>query len=520
MNPVYLLLAITILIIIIIVIIQKPQKKSFKIPLAPEPLIINQGPVNKNLNKNLTEPFKNEPIGSVSGFGFEISGTDYPLYLNRYPPQMGADFNLRTLINKLKYSSANGNIRGLYTTGLGQIDIGKPFNPVILIPGLGSSPIFAKWSITSGSPSLKTLDAYGQFEMKEKWTCRTQQDSWVPIWFPDDTDDSARYCWSSYTSVKASDSGPVNADGVLTSVPSDGFLNNYMADFLSLLEAKGLVKGSTLFVMNYDHRKITNTNDLNDLVNSFKGLVEGLQSPAIIIGHDIGSVIANILLNKMSQQWKKDHINKFISIAGSFGGSPKALRVLLSGDTVGSPSDQQIIRDTLYNFSGLHLSLPNPKVFGDAPMITFQNVNYSANDIRTLIEKTFGPDTGKLYILAKDLQDLSMNAPGVPTYIFGGQNVNTESSYRYSYTLQDSPDRKYPYYNTFEANNNKFQFNNVERINTQYNGDGTIPDFCLKYPLNWSKQQKEPVYFKFYDAAEHLKILSMNDTLSDVISLI
>ena len=94
-----------------------------------------------------------------------------------------------------------------------------------------------------------------------------------------------------------------------------------------------------------------------------------------------------------------------------------------------------------------------------------------------------------------------------------------KSNYNYT-TLHDNPELKYPYYNVFKANQDKFQFNNVEKINTTYNGDGTLPEISLKYPLNWAQQQKEPVYYKFYDRAEHLSILEMNESVSDIIDVI
>jgi hypothetical protein len=64
--------------------------------------------------------------------------------------------------------------------------MGKRRNPVIIVPDLGTSKIFAQWD-RPNTLDVKRLDAYGNFEISSRWRCREVQDKWVPLWFPDET---------------------------------------------------------------------------------------------------------------------------------------------------------------------------------------------------------------------------------------------------------------------------------------------------------------------------------------------
>ena len=482
------------------------------------------------------ENFEEFKLGSMSGFGFESGTKDYPLFLNRYPLQLGTDFKLRSLIQKLKNVGSSdgiirksniGNMTGIYTDGLGQINQGKPMIPIVLFPGLGISPILGRWNLDS-TPIVKNFDNSNTFESNDKWSCKSTQDTWSSIWFPSNTPEQSSECWSFVAKVNGSENGPVNVTGVQTIIPNFGtidFLNNYMSDLVKALEAVGYVKDSTLFAINYDHRKITNQNEFNELFQNFVSFLKDKEQ-VIIIGHDLGSVIANLLIQKLEPTFKEQKINKFISVNGSFGGCPKALRVFLSGETIQTnsiknSSEQLLLRDTVNNYSGLHLLLPSPKIYQE-PLLEFNSKKYYSQDIPKLISLNFpyNPDTKNLYEISLQYQDNSLNAPGVPVYIFGSLNLNTESNFVYSNSLSDDPLKLTPSYNLFEGNQNSFEFNNLQRINTMYNGDGTMTELGLKYPLKWAKQQKQPVTFKFYNELEHVKILSSYEFVYDLLKVL
>ena len=83
-----------------------------------------------------TEGFMSLPNGGTSGFGFEQSQSTYPLFLNFYPQQLGTDFNLRSVIQKLKFTMqtptiTNGFQRGNFTnSGHGQSNMGGSAKPI------------------------------------------------------------------------------------------------------------------------------------------------------------------------------------------------------------------------------------------------------------------------------------------------------------------------------------------------------------------------------------------------------
>ncbi len=492
--------------------------------------------------------FDNIIYGSMSGFGFNQASEEYPLFVNFYPEQMGQDFNLRSFINRNRYNSnsptitegviTNGMKRGLYNSnGLGQINIGSSKNPIILVPDIGATSIFAKWD-RKDTADVKSLDAYGTFETENKWTCREIQNNWTKIWFQQDTEGLSRYCWKDNTKVHLDpDSNSIsNTAGVKTIVPEFGnidaedFKIAHMDSLIETLESVGYMRNSTLFSATYDFRLIFDSKEFERYKNLFVNLVEssvnsnndGIKdSKAILIGHGLGAVIINLVLVSSSKAWKDKYIKCFISLSGSFGGCPKALRVLLSGETLDTSNtntsnietDQKIIKNAISNFTGLYMLLPDENIYKGIPLVKFQKITYSSKDIPELIS----PEQSKIYEIVKKLKTLSLEAPDVTVYSLNGLNLQTETFYDYNYSLDENPKKSYPFYSTSNANQNVFAYNNRPTIT---NGDGTLPFNSLQIPLSWSSQQKEKVHFKFYQRAEHVKIMSMFEPLRDIISII
>jgi hypothetical protein len=60
--------------------------------------------------------------------------------------------------------------------------------------------------------------------------------------------------------------------------------------------------------------------------------------------------------------------------------------VLLTGDSLPDKREQKIIRDATVNFTGLQLLLPNPDIYGDIPLMYYQQVIYKAGDLPTIFD--------------------------------------------------------------------------------------------------------------------------------------
>lgn len=467
---------------------------------------------------------KNEHF--TSGFGFDMPDTERPLLLNMYKQDLTVDFGLFNLVQTLKYKVFSPIQQGLWNKD-------AKLSPVIIIPGLGESKILATWNKNGDdTKNVKSLDLYQNFENSKDWSCRTVQMEWSPIWYPqeqlngnNETKGLAQFCWADNIRVSYEQETNTirNAPGVKTVTTNMGSLEfvskNYMEHLVNALQSIGYRKGSTLFGASYDFRKICNLTDLNEYCQTLANLIEQSVNyngkKAVLVTHNIGSQVANYFLNIMPKEWKDMYIKSFVSISGTFGGCPKALRTLLSGTDLSNAQEQTVLREVCKNFNGIQWMLPCPSVYGDVPIVEFRGIRYSAKDIPELLRLAGYEEAFSMYNnVVHPVQTRSMQAPNVTTYVLSGNNLPTESSYVYDRSLTLSPSRNYPLYNTQLPYRNDFNYTQ------QFIGDGTMPRFALEFPTQWTKYQKEPVYYRFYDQIEHVEILSSEEPIKDLLGLI
>ena len=460
----------------------------------------------------------------TSGFGFDMPDNEQPLLLNMYKQNLNVDFALFNFIQTLKYKVFK------------PIQQGGMQTPVIIIPGLGESKILATWNKSGAeqpSGNVKSLDLYQNFENSNDWNCRTMQMDWSTIWYPEEelngnieTKGLAQFCWADNIRVNydPETNTITNTAGVRTissDVGSVEFVSkSYMGQLVRALESAGYRKGSTLFGASYDFRKICNNPTLREYCIGLANLIEhsvrtNNGKKAVLVTHNLGSQLANYFLTGMPQEWKNMYIKSFVCLSGTFGGCPKALRTLLSGTDLSNSQEKNVLREVCKNFNGIQWMLPSPIVYGDTPLVEFKMVRYSAKDIPELLRLAGYNDSMAIYEnIVKPVQLRSMQAPNVTTYIFAGNNLPTESSYTYEMSLTESPQKNYPNYNTQLPYRNDFNYPQ------QFTGDGTMPRFALEYPTQWTKYQKEPVYYRFYDQMEHMDILSSEEPIKDLLSIL
>ncbi len=453
------------------------------------------------LKKN-EEQFKNLSFINGSGVGFSEKVNEYPLFVNFHEQNLSSDFVLNSTIRKLNMMNNFPIPIGNNKSNLVQLNINKKC-PIFLVPDIGASKIFAKWNLKD-SDYVKKLDAYGNFETTENWKCKTIENNWTPIWFPDKNSNLTQMCWKNITSVNCEGSTVKNVDGVITNVEigslnfETSIYNKLIKSFLSI----GYTQYNNIFGLQYDFRTIFNEKDLNEFANTFINYIEKYVAingkKAILVGHGLGSVLINTVLLKINKKWKDNYIQCFITISGSFGGCPKALRVLLSGDSI--PNDvSKIVRDTSVNFNGLHMLLPHPEIYNDIPLILYKQVHYNSINLNSLIN------------VCNNHSINSLGAPEVIVYSLCGNGIPTESNYVYN-TLSENPLKNEPYYSSNGPNYTNYVYP------SNFNGDGTIPRISLEHPSRWI--QSEPINSKFYEDAEHSKILYMNEPVSDILKII
>jgi lysophospholipase-3 len=445
---------------------------------------------SENFSQNQSEnsmPLLNN--SSVSGI---------TLFLNFYRKN-GNDFKLFDYIKKLRLDNLQTSWSGLYLGSNRNVFKSNKLSPIIIVPGLGATPIFAKWNKTS-STGTKITESTGKFEKSDIWSCVQTQDEWVKVWEPNFEEDK---CWSDVLSVLPETDMISDSEGTITSTGEFGSLDfvtvDYMETLVESLESKGYTKSENLFGAGYDFRKIGSENEISLWCEKMKNLIEVSCSeqgnPAIIIAHDLGSLIANYFLVNGDKKWKDKYIKSFVTVSGTFGGSPRALRTIISG------CNNKNLDKVLKNFSGLHMMLPVDKVYGDNPLVYTNGKSYTSSDVPKII-KGLSEDLYKIYEISKKVVEKSMLAPGVTTYILAGDNLDTESSYDYGNSLFSEPKVNQPFYQIDSPASQTFNYPDY------FIGDGTMPKFALEYPIFWTKDQKEPINFHFFEGIEHTDILS------------
>lgn len=131
----------------------------------------------------------------------------------------------------------------------------------------------------------------------------------------------------------------------------------------------------------------------------------------------------------------------------------------------------------------------------DEILVSHPGRNYTVKDYKQFFED-LNFTTG--YEMRKDTENLvkDLRPPGVEVHCIHGKHVPTPASFVYG--------KGFP---------------NVKPTTINGPGDGTVNLPSLLGCLQWSKQQKQPVYHYTLSGADHLKILK-NPTLINLISQI
>jgi hypothetical protein len=440
-------------------------------------------------------------IGSMDSMP-KLKNSETSLFLNNYPKYIGKDFGLMEYIQKLRLNNLTGTM-SISNSKTRMIESkNKKLKPIIIIPGLGASNIYGIWN-KEIVDSMKTLDDTGNFEKQDIWSCKKNQETYTKIW-PCEEEGLGKRCWLDNIKVYADDNGGIrNSSTVKTITDGFGSLNfsSGVYDYLiESLKSVGYVEEENLFGAVYDFRRISDENELNVWCLKMTKLIEKLSSltgeKVIIIGHDLGSMVGNYFLVNTLKRWKDIYINSFISVSGTFGGSSKAVKTILSGE------------DGSSNFSGLSLMLPYAEIYGDNPLVSTNEMTYTSYDL----EKILPEETIKVLNNSRKIRNESMMAPETTVYLVMGDGISTESSYKYERTMSEEPEKNYPVYRVNLPYSQNFDYDDY------YIGDGTIPKFALEYPIGW--KQNEKIYYKFFIGAEHSKILSMSEPIKYIINIV
>jgi pimeloyl-ACP methyl ester carboxylesterase len=201
----------------------------------------------------------------------------------------------------------------------------------------------------------------------------------------------------------------------------------YMAPLIDVLASKhGFTKEVDLIATPYDFRTLP---DDAAWLNRTRSRIEALGKPALLVAHSMGNLVAQrILQSAPSEAWIRKHIRGFVSAAGVFGGTPGVVRVVLAGDNEGLPVNPLSIRSEQRSYETNYLMQPNPAVFADRTIASFENPqdDYVAANLTLLYRRAGMTDESRFFSAHVDRWNrLNMADPGVPTSLVFGTGVST-----------------------------------------------------------------------------------------------
>jgi hypothetical protein len=190
----------------------------------------------------------------------------------------------------------------------------------------------------------------------------------------------------------------------------------YYDDIITGLEKNGYSSGVNLVGTPYDFRKIMHPRYLNDLFSKMRILIEKTnditKKPAVIVAHSIGCLVMYLfLVDYVSKEWKDRYIDKFISIAGPYGGCSISLKTILSGIPYSSFLKERY-HSIFQMCSGNILALPNTLSYDKDEVILVdsnKSIEFTVDNYMDILPKVvqdiwFGYIKDKLPLFSKDTE--------------------------------------------------------------------------------------------------------------------
>jgi len=307
-------------------------------------------------------------------------------------------------------------------------------SPVIIVPGDGSNQLEARLD----KPSTVS------------WRCEKKAD-WFRLWLDTANLLLATDCWADNVRVAYDEERDElsNAPGVETRVPYWGsteameeldpglplHASGVFRKMVQSMEAAGLQKNKTLRGAPYDFRFAPSSRQGARFTADLKQLIEETShatgSRVSLVSHSMGCLQVLYLLNHQTQEWKDRYVEKWIPLAGPYGGSAKEMLLHASGDASGVPGVSSLaIRAEQRSYETNFWLAPVPRWFGDRVLVTTPTRNYSAQDYDAFFEDVGFPTGKKLIRRIADVTS-AVDAPGVDVVCMYSLGVATPDRYEY-----------------------------------------------------------------------------------------
>jgi len=231
--------------------------------------------------------------------------------------------------------------------------------------------------------------------------------------------------------------------------------------------SSGLERNVTLRGAPYDFRYAPSSPQGAQYIQDLQGLIEQTSyasgSRVSIVSHSMGCLQTLYLLNQQSQAWKDKFIEKWIPLAGPYGGSVGALLLQASGDKQGFPVDPLKARVAMRSYETNFWLSPVPERFGDQVLVTTPSRNYTAQDYDAFYDD-IGHSAGKKLMKRVQALTSSAKAPGVDVVCMYSSGVDTPLHFHYGKDGFDKPP-----------------------VVTNGDGDGTVNTLSLRICDEWTK---------------------------------
>ena len=205
-----------------------------------------------------------------------------------------------------------------------------------------------------------------------------------------------------------------------------------------------------------------------------------------IVVHSMGGIVSLYFLNEVvTQEWKDQYINAWVTLSGAWSGGSIGVRRVITFQ----------LRSAYRTFQSSAWLLPKPSIWNNTVLVTSTSRNYTASDYEHLFADINYPQGYQMYLGILPLNE-NYSAPHVPIHCFYGVNVSTEESYTYG--------------NGFSAN---------PTINYG-DGDGAINLLSSQVCLKWQNEQSEPFSTLTFPGVNHPQMLTNTAVLEAVAEIV
>lgn len=280
--------------------------------------------------------------------------------------------------------------------------------------------------------------------------------------------------------------------------PSERFFSatHYFNKISDSLVSHGYERNVTLRGAPYDFRK--GPNEQQQWFSDMKKLIEDTSqsnsnTPATILCHSMGCPLSLIFLQQQTQSWKDKYVAKFVTLAGAWGGSVKALKVFAVGDDFGAFSIKgSTLRKEQISMPSLAFLLPSPLFWEpDRLLASTKTRNYTINDLKDFFYDLNCPTCWEMRV---DMLPYANNfsPPGVETVCIYGSGLPTLETLNYpSDDLSKKP--------TLVTGG----------------GDGTVNTRSLQACVQWKGKQTKDVHVVEVPGLDHFYQILSNATVID-----